>query len=183
MARGRKPLTELTDLPLVETELEEGQIPFFLIDEEYGVNCDQYCYMLVKKKRATRTIKDEDGKPHHVESYWSWISLKYANTFQYIIECYVSIKGKDLNKKLVKSTDYKDLIKTQEQIRDILNNMFSLNYNKDFLTVGDKVDTLNGLSKDLKELENTRDMLKKECDDLLAFIKETRKIVMDKKGK
>lgn len=100
----RKTLAD-TELPIEETDIEEGTLPFFLIDDEYGIACDQYCYMLCKKKRANRTIKDEDGKPNHIESYWSWTPFKYTGTFQSIMETYVEQKERGLNKRIVKSNE------------------------------------------------------------------------------
>ena len=176
----RKTLAD-TELPIKETDIEEGALPFFLIDDEYGIACDQYCYMLCKKKRANRTIKDEDGKPNHIESYWSWTPFKYTNTFQSIMETYVEQKERGLNKRIVKSKDFKQIIETYNTIHKIISNSLDVEgLNKSFLSVTSLLDQKEKLLQEISEVHELKEDLLKEYNELQALIKEKRKIIVDK---
>lgn len=180
MPRGRKAQTEEIELKIIETEDEDGTIPFFLIDDEFGIACDQYCYMLCRKKRANRTVKDENGKPSHIEAYWMWNSYKYTNSFLSIVETYVSQKEKDLNKKFVKEKDFKNIVKNYEQIHEIIKKTFDIEgLNKEFLSHNILIDQRAELDKEIKATKELKDKLVKECEELETLIKEKRKIIID----
>lgn len=185
MPRGRKKaLVEETELPIIETENEEGTIPFFLIDDEFGIACDQYTYMLCRKKRSNKTVKDENGKPDHIEVYWNWTSYRYTNTFESIMECYVTQKERDLNKKLVKEKDFKEILKNYEEIHNIIRKAFDIKgLNKDFISIssiGSLIDQRVKLESEINAIEETKNNLMKKCNELEKLIKEKRKIVVEK---
>lgn len=180
MPRGKKTIADETELKIIETENEEGTIPFFIIDDEFGIACDQYCYMLCRKKRANKTVKDENGQPTHIESYWMWTSYRYTNSFESIMNTYVSQKERDINKKLVKEKDFKNIIKTYKDIQEIIKNAFNIeSLNKDFLSCSALIDQRAKLEGEIKRVEEVKDKLIKECDELEKLIKEKRKIVID----
>lgn len=170
-----------TELPIEETDIEEGTLPFFLIDDEYGIACDQYCYMLCKKKRANRTVKDEDGKPNHIESYWSWTPFKYTGTFQSIMETYVEQKERGLNKRIVKSKDFKQILETYNKIHKIISNSLDVEgLNKSFMSVTSLLDQKEKLLQEISEVHELKEDLLKEYNELQTLIKEKRKIIVDK---
>lgn len=180
MPRGKKIIADETELKIIETENEEGTIPFFIIDDEFGIACDQYCYMLCRKKRANKTVKDEDGNPSHIESYWMWTSYRYTNSFESIMNTYVSQKERDINKKLVKEKDFKNIIKTYQDIHEIIKNAFDVEgLNKDFLSHSTLIDQRAELEADIKATKELRNKLSKECEELEKLIKEKRKIVIE----
>ena len=49
---------------IIVTNKEEGAIPFFIIDDRYGVAVNQYSYMLVVKKNAYRTITSDNEEEY-----------------------------------------------------------------------------------------------------------------------
>lgn len=176
----RKTLAD-TELPIKETDIEEGTLPFFLIDDEYGIACDQYCYMLCKKKRANRTIKDEDGKPNHIESYWSWTPFKYTGTFQSIMETYVEQKERGLNKRIIKSKDFKEILETYNKIYKIISDALDIEgLNKSFMSVTSLLDQKEKLLQEISEVHELKEDLLKEYNELQILIKEKRKIIVDK---
>lgn len=179
MPRGKKTLV-YPELKVIETENEEGTIPFFLIDDEFGIACDQYCYMLCRKKRANKTVKDEDGELIHIESYWMWTAYKYTNSFESIMNTYVSQKERDINKKLVKEKDFKNIIKTYQEIHEIIKNALDVEgLNKDFLSCSTLIDQRTKLEGDIKLVRELKTKLEKECGELEKLIKEKRKIIID----
>lgn len=182
MPRGRKKvITEETELPIIDTNDEAGNIPFFLIDEEFGISCDQYGYMLCRKKRANRTIKNEEGNDDHIETYWMWTAYKYTSTFESIMKCYVSQKERDLNKKLIKEKDFKAILENYKQIHQIIKNALSVEgLNKDFISMSSLIDQRKKLDDEIKDVETYKNSLKQKCDELQEAIKEARKIVVEK---
>ena len=182
MPRGRKKvIVEETELPIIDTDDEAGNIPFFLIDEEFGISCDQYGYMLCRKKRANRTIKNEEGNDDHIETYWMWTAYKYTSTFESIMNCYVKQKERDLNKKLIKEKDFKAILEHYKQIHQIIKNALSVEgLNKDFISMSSLIDQRKKLEDEIKDVETYKNSLKQKCDELQEAIKEARKIVVEK---
>lgn len=176
--RGRSLLNN--DLPVKETDIEEGNIPFFLIDDEYGVTADNYCYMLCYKKKMNRSVKNEDDVITHIESYYNWTPLKYTNTFQSIIECYMTIKERKLSSRLVKNKDYKEFINIQNEIKDIISKAFDTNgVNKEFVSFCDLIDHKEKLLQEIEELSALKDKVVDMANDLLNIIKKKRKIIIN----
>ena len=137
--------------------------------------------MLCKKKRANRTIKDEDGKPNHIESYWSWTPFKYTGTFQSIMETYVEQKERGLNKRIVKSKDFKQIIETYNTIYKIISNSLDVEgLNKSFMSVTSLLDQKEKLLQEISEVHELKEDLLKEYNELQALIKEKRKIIVEK---
>ena len=180
MPRGKKKLTETTDLPIVHTDIEEGEIPYFLIDDAYGVACDERCEMLCRKKECTRTVNDEDGKPHHIETYYKWESFKYVSTFSQVIDCYMQVEERRLkSENLVKTTDYNELIKVQEQIGKTVSK--ALNHkgvNKDFFDVAKLLDQRSKLEEQIAKTEELRVQVEKEYNSLMELVKARRSIII-----
>ena len=92
MPRGKKALSETSDLEIIKSDKEEGNIPYFLIDDDYGIACDERQEILVRKRIANRTIKDVNKE--YIEQYVSWDSLCYPSNFTNAISCYVERKGR-----------------------------------------------------------------------------------------
>ena len=179
MAKGRVSLLESTDLPVIETEIEEGTLPFFLIEDDYGVAADKYCYMLCERKKASRTIKNEKGEPDHVETYFLWNSIKYLSSFKGTIDCYIEIKGRKLNARKIKNTTFKDIIDNQNEIKRIVSNALKPGgANKEFVSFCDLADKKEELLKEIEEVRMLKKTLNDEAESLINMIKEKRKIII-----
>jgi hypothetical protein len=179
MARGKKSLLETSDLPIVTTDIEEGQIPYFIIDDEWGISCDERQEILVRKKIANRTIKNEQGNEDHIEQYIMWDSISYPHTFTNAIEIYVDKKGKSMKSKLSKSKDYNDLISIQNDIKSIISKALDFNsVNKDFLSITSVIDKRAKLEKELISLKEIKEQVETETEKLLELIKEKNKIII-----
>ena len=154
MARGRKKVLEESELPIKVTKNEDGCIPFFLIEENYGIAVDSYCYKLCKRIVANRTIKDDDGKPSYIEQYFKWDSFKYCSSFESIMETYIECKDREL-----KSKDYKDIIKNQEEIKKILHKALDskISLSKDFISANAIVEQYTRVQAKLNEIEQYAD--------------------------
>ena len=168
-----------TSLEKRDLGAEEGYIPFFLIEDDYGIAADEYCYMLCQRKKMNRTVKDENGNPAYVESYLYWRALKYSGTFQNAIECYVEIKERQLNARHVKNKDYQKVIDVYNEIREIVANAFSATgINQEFLSFGDLLSQKNKLLNEIDELSDIKYKVETAADDLLQIIKDKRKIII-----
>jgi hypothetical protein len=179
MARGKKSLLETTELPIITTDIEEGQIPYFILDDEWGISCDDRNEILVHKRVASRTIKDESGVEIHVEQYFMWESISYPSTFTKAIELYVDKKGKAMKSKIVKSKDYNDLISIQNDIKTTITKALDFNsVNKDFLAITSILDERAKLEEQLKLLRETKEQVICETEKLLQLVKEKRSIIM-----
>lgn len=179
MAKGKKSLLETTDLPIIVTDIEEGQVPYFIIDDEWGISCDERQEILVRKKIASRTIKDENDNEDHVEQYFMWDSIAYVKTFTNAIEIYVDRKGKSEKTKLKKSKDYNDLIKIQNEIKSIIARSLDFNsINKDFLSITSILDERTKLEEELNMLKETKKQILQETEKLFDLIKQKRSIII-----
>lgn len=179
MARGKKSLLETSDLPIVTTDIEEGQIPYFLIDDEWGIACDERNEILVHKRIASRTIKNEKGDEDHIEQYIMWDSISYPSTFSSAIESYVNKKGKTEKSKLKKSTNYNDLIKIQNEIKLTIEKSLEFNgANSNFLSSMSIIDERAKLEEEIKKLRETKEMIIKETDLLMELVKQKRAIII-----
>lgn len=179
MARGKKSLLETTNLPIITTDKEEGQIPYFIIDDEWGVSCDERQEILVYKKTSSRTIKDENGVETHVEQYYMWDSVAYTSSFTHAISIYVDKKGKEKKSKLIKSKGYNDLISIQNEIKSIITRALDFDsVNKDFLSITSILDERTKLEEELKMLKETKEQVLNETDKLLQLVKEKRSIII-----
>lgn len=176
---GRVSLTESTDLDVIETGIEEGCIPFFLIEENYGVSVDDLCYKLCERRKANRTIKDENGNPDHVETYFLWTAFKYLSSFKQSIECYCKIKERKLNARKVKNADYKELINTQNEIKRIVAKALKTDgVNKEFVSFCDLTDKKEELLREIEEVRALKKTLNDESESLINLIKEKRRIII-----
>lgn len=179
MAKGKKSLLETTDLPIIETDIEEGLIPYFLIEDEWGINCDERNEILVRKRIASRTIKDENDVENHIEQYVVWEAETYSNTFTHTIECYINKKDKGEKSKLIKSKDYKDLISIQNEIKSNISKALDFNgINKEFLSITSILDERAEIEEELKLLREAKKQIEIETDKLLQLIKEKRSIII-----
>ena len=179
MPRGKRNLSETTNLPIIPTDKEEGQIPYFILDDEWGISCDERQEILVRKKSANRTIKDENGVETHIEQYCMWECIAYTNSFTHTISTYVDKKGKAKKSKLIKSKDYKDLIAIQNEIKSIIAKALDFNgINKEFLSITSILDERAKIEEELKLLRGTKELIEAETDKLLQLIKEKRTIIV-----
>ena len=179
MPRGKRNLLETTDLPIIPTDKEEGQIPYFILDDEWGISCDERQEILVHKKSANRTIKDENGVETHIEQYYMWDSVAYTSSFTHAISIYVDKKGKEKKSKLIKSKDYKELIAIQNDIKSTIAKALDFKgVNKDFLSITSILDERTKLEKELKMLKQTKEQVLQETEKLLELVKEKNKIII-----
>lgn len=179
MARGKKSLLETSDLPVVYTDEEKGQIPYFLIDDEWGVSCDERQEILVKKKIANKTVKDENGENEHIEQYTMWDSICYPSTFTDAINSYVKKKSRSMKSKIYKSSDYKDILNVQNEIKSIVAKSLDTNgVNKNFLSITSIINERQKIEEELQMLRDVKEQVNNECEKLMELIKEKRSIII-----
>lgn len=175
MAKGKKSLVETTDPDkIIETDKEEGQIPFFIIDDEYGIAADNLCYMLVYAKKAGRTLTDGN-----VETYIKWDPVAYVNTIKKAIEEYSIVKERKLNKKLLKSKDLSDIKANQEEVKEAIQKALSPSgKNQKVFETLDLLQAKEDVLKDINDLHEQKEKLLQLFDEFEALIKEKRKIII-----
>lgn len=181
MPRGRKKATELNDLPTVITDNEEGTIPYFVLDNEWGVACDERQEMLVHKRLANKTIKNENGEEDHIEQYSMWDAVCYCNSFSHVIQRYYDRVGKLEKKKLIKSTNFDELTNIYNNINKTISDAFSsTGINKEFLSISSILDDKARLKEELLSLKETQEQVEKETDKLLQLIKDKTSIIISR---
>lgn len=112
---------------IIYTDEEAGIMPFFLIEDDWGIACDQYCYKLVNKKQASKTGKEENGEdPEKVYSYYRWDDIKYASDEVGILDCYVDVKKKLKYAQYIKEKDIQAIINVNLEIKAIIEKAFSV---------------------------------------------------------
>ena len=175
MAKGKKSLIETTNPDkIIETDKEEGQIPFFLIDDEYGIAADNLCYMLVNAKKAARTLSDDN-----VETYIKWEPVAYVNTIKRAIEEYSIVKERKLNRKLLKSKDLTEIKNNQDEVRNTIQKALSVDgKNKHIFEVLDLLQAKEDVLKNINDLKVQKEKLLQLFDEFEALIKEKRKIII-----
>jgi len=180
MRRGKRNLLETTDLPIIETTIEEGTIPYFIIDDKYGIACDDKCEMICRKKKSNRTIKDEEGNPIYIETYYVWESFCYVGTFSECINRYLLIKDRDIKKeRLVKTKDYGKLIEIQNEIKCIVSKALDTNgVNSQFLSATSIIDDKAKLKEELDCVNSLKEDIEKEYKSFMEMIKDKRKIII-----
>ena len=104
MSKGMKPLTETTDLPIVNTNTDEGDVPNFMFkgDKDYGIASDDCNYILVERKNASRTVKDDNGTPIKVETYNQWLDKGFFKSFDNCLKMYCEVNDSLYKQLLVK---------------------------------------------------------------------------------
>ncbi|QHJ84995.1 MAG: hypothetical protein [Bacteriophage sp.] len=180
MSRGKKKQTLLdSDLPIKTIDEEEGLIPFFLIDDTHGVYAAQFSYQIVELQMKNRTVKSSDNKPEYIERYPCWSFLGDVGTFESAIDFYLSNKERELNARQVKNKDYKKLIETQYEIREIMQKAFDLKgQNADVLSFSELIDYKARMMKQIKDLNEQKKVVEQELNSLMEFIKDKRRIIV-----
>jgi hypothetical protein len=181
MPRGRKKATELNDLPTVITDNEEGTIPYFVLDNEWGVSCDERQEILVRKRIANRTIKDEEGNDDHIEQYFMWDSVSYCNSFTHIIQCYYERASRIEKKKLQKTTNFDDIKNIYIDVNKKISQALSSDgVNKEFMSIASILDDKAKLKEELVSLKEKKEKVEKETDKLLQLIKDKTSIIISR---
>ena len=72
MARGR--IVDILADKIIISDEETGSLPFFLIDDDYGISGNMYDYALVVKKKANRAATKDDCENYEgmYIQYTSW---------------------------------------------------------------------------------------------------------------
>jgi hypothetical protein len=168
MARGKQSLAELAaPEDVIETNEVTGSIPFFLIDDEYGISAGYGDYSLVIKKKASRKGKEEDGEnKDKVYTYTNWVELKYVSTVEGIIETYATIKERNLNRKLIKSTNIQDIVKNKQEVKDKIYKAL-------------RVDIIDNQVKECCNLLDTSQFLKQQITEVKAVLTEYKKLIAE----
>lgn len=168
------------DLKVVETNIDEGAIPFCLIDDEYGISCDEYCYSLVRKKRANRKITNDEGE-EVIEKYNSWAREAYCGTIFQIVECYAdySLREKLKDKQFM---EVSQVAKTVEEMRARVRK-FTTNFIMDANTeyVGKLEHQRAKLLQEIEDLIDSKEKLKEQYEELADLMGKTKKLMMEKK--
>ena len=186
MPRGvRKKLTETTELPVIHTEEETGNIPFFILeDDKYGIATDKVSYSLARRKQASKTVKDEEGNEDHVETYYIWESFKWGRTIESVVDSYIRHKTKELDSTLVKEHDINKLNNNRDKVLEILRKSFKpIGVNKKIIEFSDLMERKEDIIKSIEELNEKNNELYEAISNLEELIKETTKKLTPKTTK
>lgn len=179
MPRGRRKKTEEIELPIIETNNEIGAIPFFILEEnKYGVYTDKMSYSLVRRKKSSKTVKNDDGIDDHIETYYNWESFKWTRTFKDIIEAYIEHREKELDSTLTKEHDLDKINDNRNKIFPMLQRAFSTTGdNKKVFEFCDLIEQKDRVLKDLEEIKEMRNQLKNTIDEMENILKSKRKLI------
>ena len=185
MARGKQSLKETLDPSLItKTDIEEGDIPFFLIENGYGVSVDKYGYNLVERKEMTRSVKDEKGNVVGGETYYTWNFSKSAGSFEDALLAYTRVTERKLMSKLVKCADFRKLVAIRLQIQNTINNAFKIDgINSTLLDACNTIQGHEDLKVKITEVNKLADNATEQFNNLIDTIKEKRKIIVQEMPK
>jgi hypothetical protein len=185
MAKGKQSLAETIDpSKIVDTGEEGGDIPFFLIDNTYGVSADKYGFNLVERKKMTRAVKDDKGNITGGEIYYMWQFSKSANEFEDTLIAYAKLTERKLMSKLVKCQDFRELVKIRLQIQRTINNSFKIDgINKDLLSACNTIQGHEELKIKIEEVNKLADTAEETFNNFIEDVKEKRKIIVQEMPK
>lgn len=179
MGKGRKTLIEENqNLEVVESTETVGVAPFLMIDDEYGISCDDCCYALCRKKIINKKV-EIDGVAK-IEQRVSWQKISYGAAIFEVLKSY-------MNKKPLKDLKDKQFLKAEEVMQIIKNTadkaddcMQKLIYDNDVEKLGKLEATRRILTNEINDLIKMKNDLKSEYDKTMAIIKEASKLQMKK---
>ena len=180
MAKGKQSLKEKLGEDLItQTDEESGNIPFFLIDDNYGVAVNPMEYLLVERKEKTRSIKDDTGNVIGGETYYSWEFCRGSDTFETSLINYTKLTERKLLSTLVKCKDFRILVKIRLQIQKTINDAFKIDgLNKELLNACTTIESPEELNLKMKEMMKLMDDAQIKYDDFIEFLKEKQRIVV-----
>ena len=174
MARGKK--VDET-LPVIKSDVEEGNIPNILITENYGIEVQDnpITYSCVEKKLANKT--SEDGT--HVIQYYKWTPFPaYCGTLEQAIK---RILDKSVAQELGECTK----LEMQVAIDKIVETQRNFSKSLDFSFASESVKMLSNIDKRYKEveeklkgIERMENELVNSADKLMDLIREKRRIIV-----
>ena len=175
MAKGKQALKDILPEELIVRTDEEVNVPFWIIDDNYGITVNQYGYELVERKEMMRSVRDEVGNLVSGEVYTTWVFSKSASSFEQAILTYCD----KLMSKLVKCKDFRELVKIRLQIQNTVNNSFKIDgLNRDVLSACQTIDAHEELKLKLDEINDLSDKATRQFDDFMEFVKEKRQIIV-----
>jgi hypothetical protein len=185
MAKGKQSLIETIDQSkIIDTKEEAGDIPFWLIDENYGVSADKYGFNLVERKKMTRAVKNEKGDITSGEIYYMWQFCKSADSFEDGLIAYTKVTERKLMHQLVKCQDFRKLIAIRLQIQKTINNSFKLNgINSNLLDACNTIQGHEELKIKIDEVNKLANEAEEHFNNLIETIKEKRKIIVQEMPK
>ena len=153
MPRGRKINIQNSNLTVIKTNNVEGNIPYMLIDDEYGIACDAYNEILVKKIIANKTVES------HIEQYIKWDAVGYYNSMSSCLKGYMEKTERDKKVKLVNAS-FADIINIKNNIIKQIN---KLDFNE--LKI-ESINKIGKLSQSLQDMERQADIISNKLEQL-----------------
>lgn len=169
MPRGRKKATEVESLPVVVVSEEEGNIPFLVLEKDkYGIYADNYSYALVQRKEMNRTVKDEEGNPHHIEKYNSWVSIRWVGNYSLedALRMFRNHRVKELDATVIKAEDIDALIENRQRVEDLITKAVRRK------STAELVIENTSIHKELAVMQKTIDKLNKTIEKMDLEIKK-----------
>lgn len=181
MARGKQSLAELTAPEnIIETNEEVGSVPFYLIDDNYGISGCYADYALVIKKRANKTGKEENGEdPTKVYSYYRWDELKYSGTIAGIYDIYLKVNKINAFKNLKTTKDINKLLDIENGLHDYIHSKLDIIEDKKFEEMCNLTDTVLFLKQQITEAKAVLSDYKRLIADTEKEFKEAKKIIVE----
>lgn len=175
-------LETIDEKDIIVTDEEVGNIPYFLIEDEYGVATGYDCDVLVIKKIAGRRGKAENGEnPDKVYQYIKWEELKYLDSFEEAVETYEKVKERKLNSNLIKSQELQELINIRLSIQNDIRQALQIkSTDSQIKRVCNLTDTIKELKEQVREVKQGLAELNKLKDETMHDIKEARKIIVER---
>ena len=173
MGRGKPSMAANVDKEdIITTNENTGSVPFYLIDDEWGIAADEYCYALCRGKIAHK--KDiVDGK-EVIVSYKRWSKVSYYNSIWSVLKGYAEKKEKiDLSQ--LKTTDIGKIAQISENIKVIVTKkMNEYVFDTNIEEIGKLEHTKKKLMREVKEITAMKESLQKEYDKTMALLKQIR---------
>lgn len=179
MARGR--IVDILADKIIISDEETGSLPFFLIDDDYGISGNMYDYALVVKKKANRAATKDDCENYEgmYIQYTSWTPVGYYGTLDGIFTCYIKTVALSKSKKLKRTKDYQKLIEIYQNIYDKINvSLQHENLPSEVIKTCKLADTIAKMEEQISNMKERYNYLLREADKLEAMIKEKRSMII-----
>lgn len=173
MARGKPSMAaNVNKEDIVATDENTGSVPFYLIDDEWGIAADEYCYALCRGKVAHK--KEIVNGKEVIVSYKRWSKVSYYNSIWSVLKGYAEKKEKiDLSQ--LKTTDIGKIAQISESIKTTVEKkMNEYVYDTNIEEIGKLEHTKKKLMKEVKEIAAMKDSLQKEYEETMALLKQIR---------
>ena len=173
MGRGKPNMaTNVEEENIIITDENSGAVPFYQIDNEWGITADEHSYALSNGKIAHR--KETIDEKEVIISYKRWSKVSYHDSIWAVLKAYAKRKERmDLSQ--LKNADIGEIAQISESIKNVITQkMNEYAYDFNIEEIGELEQTKKRLTREIEELVAMKESLQNEYDETVALLKKIR---------